>query len=69
MIMNKELMITTPKGTGVIDKIYKSELGYLMLKIDNLNGSYTSYNLGNYDPDNNIFTAIMNNENIRLTRD
>jgi hypothetical protein len=69
MGMNKELMIKTPKGTGVIEKIYKSELGYLMLRIDNLDGSYTTYNLGNYDPDNNIFTTIINNENTGPTRD
>ncbi len=67
--MNKLLMITTPKGNGVIEKIYKSELDFLMLRIDNLDGTYTTDNLGKYDPDNNIFTAIINNENTGSTRD
>jgi hypothetical protein len=49
--------------------IYKSELDFLMLRIDNLDGTYTTYNLGKYDPDNNIFTAIINNENTGSTRD
>jgi hypothetical protein len=69
MTMNKLLMITTPKGNGVIEKIYKSELDFLMLRIDNLDGTYTTYNLGKYDPDNNIFTTIINNGNIGFARD
>lgn len=49
-------IINTPKGLGEIEKVFVSELGFLMLRIDNLNGTYTTYNLGKHDPSNNIFT-------------
>jgi hypothetical protein len=48
--------ILTPSGNGVLNKIYVSDLGFLMMRIDNLNGTYTTYNLGQHNPDNNIFT-------------
>jgi hypothetical protein len=55
--------ILTPNGVGNVEKIYVSELGFLMLKINNLNGTYTTYNLGKHDVDVNIFTnQIMENE-------
>ena len=55
--------ILTPSGNGVLSKIYVSDLGFLMLRIDNLNGTHTTYNLGQHNPDNNIFTnQIMENE-------
>jgi hypothetical protein len=46
----------TPKGLGEIDKIYVSELGYLMLRVSFENGTFTTYNLGKHDPENNMFT-------------
>jgi len=46
----------TPKGLGEVDKIYVSELGYLMLRIYFENGTFTTYNLGKHDPENNMFT-------------
>lgn len=54
--MTKTVMIQTPKGLGEIDKIYVSELGYLMLKVSFENGTFTTYNLGKHDPENNMFT-------------
>jgi len=55
--------ILTPNGVGKVEKIYVSELGFLMLKINNLNGTYTTYNFGKHDVDVNIFTnQIMENE-------
>jgi len=49
-------IIETPKGFGEIEKIYVSELDFLMLRIDNLNGTYSTYNLGKHSTSNNIFT-------------
>jgi len=46
----------TPKGLGEVDKIYVSELGYLMLRMSFENGTFTTYNLGKHDPENNMFT-------------
>jgi hypothetical protein len=53
---NKSPKIETPKGVGQLENIYVSELGFLMLRINNLDGTFTTYNLGNYDPSNNIFS-------------
>ena len=54
--MTKMVMTQTPKGLGGVDKIYVSELGYLMLRIYFENGTFTTYNLGKHDPENNMFT-------------
>lgn len=54
--MTKMVMTQTPKGLGGIDKIYVSELGFLMLKVSFENGTFTTYNLGKHDPENNMFT-------------
>ena len=54
--INNLPIIETPKGLGEIEKVYISELGFLMLRIVNLNGTYTTYNLGKHDPSNNIFS-------------
>lgn len=54
--MTKMVITQTPKGLGEVDKIYVSELGYLMLRIYFENGTFTTYNLGKHDPENNMFT-------------
>jgi hypothetical protein len=54
--MTKMVMTQTPKGLGEIDKIYVSELGYLMLRVSFENGTFTTYNLGKHNPENNMFT-------------
>ena len=54
--MTKMVMTQTPKGLGEVDKIYVSELGYLMLKVSFENGTFTTYNLGKHNPENNMFT-------------
>jgi hypothetical protein len=67
--MNK-VNILTPKGTGVVENVYVSDLGFLMLRINNLDGSYTTYNLGKHNVDSNIFTnEIVTYETIGSTRD
>jgi hypothetical protein len=56
--------IETPKGLGEIEKLYVSELGYLMLKVYFENGTFITYNLGKHDEMDNIFTnQIMKYEN------
>jgi len=54
--MTKMVITQTPKGLGTVDKIYVSELGYLMLRIYFENGTFTTYNLGIHNPENNMFT-------------
>ena len=54
--MTKMVITQTPKGLGTVDKIFVSELGYLMLRIYFENGTFTTYNLGKHDPENNMFT-------------
>jgi hypothetical protein len=49
-------LIETPKGLGKLEKVYLSDLGFLMLRIDNLDGTYTTYNLGKHKTQENIFT-------------
>lgn len=58
--MGKDLVIKTNRLEGVICDIYVSELNYLMVKLDNLDGTYTTYNIGKYDPCDNIFTKALN---------
>jgi len=38
--------INTPNGKGTIEKIYISELEYLMVKVLNPDKTFTTYNLG-----------------------
>jgi hypothetical protein len=40
------LRLNTPNGEGELKNIYISELGYLMVKVENDNKTFTSYNLG-----------------------
>lgn len=62
--MTKSPTVKTPKGIGELDNIYISELGFLMVKIYFENGMFTTYNLGEYDIDDNIFTKeILKNDN------
>jgi hypothetical protein len=49
---------------GKIEKIYVSDLEFLMIKIDNLNGTYTTYNCGKYQDSKNVFIdLILKNKN------
>ena len=52
----KKPLIETPKGIGMLEDVYVSELGFLMIKISFENGTFMSYNLGKHEEDNNIFT-------------
>jgi hypothetical protein len=57
--INNQPLIETPKGLGELEKVYISELGFLMLRIDNLDGTYTTYNLGKHSTSNNIFSKEL----------
>jgi len=46
----------TPEGLGEVDKLYVSQLGFLMLRISFENGTFITYNLGIHDSEDNIFT-------------
>ena len=40
------LKLNTPNGKGELKNIYLSELCYLMVKVENDNKTFTTYNLG-----------------------
>jgi len=58
--------INTPNGKGVIERMYMSELGYLMVKVSNPDKTFTTYNLGkikdNLSIDDLITHLTKNNE-------
>ena len=67
--MKNCVVINTPNGLGKIEKFYVSELGFLMIKVLYENGTYTGYNLGKHNPEENIFTKeIFKNELVGSTR-
>jgi hypothetical protein len=57
--MKEMVNILTPNGEGLIENIFISELGFLMLKVKNKNNTWTTYNLGLHDPNNNVFTKLI----------
>ena len=54
--INNHPIINTPKGVGQIEKLYVSELGFLMVRVYFDNGTYTTYNMGKHDIQNNLIT-------------
>jgi len=60
----KNPKVNTPRGVGEIENVYVSELGFLMIRVYYENGTYTSYNLGKHDINENIFTDKIL-ENVR----
>lgn len=62
-------IINTPKGLGVLEKIYISELNFLMIRVDNMDGTFTTYNLGKHNPDDNFISEqILEKEPILETK-
>ncbi len=51
-----DVIINTPKGAGVFETLYVSDLGFLMLKVRFQNGTFSTYNLGIYNPEDNLLT-------------
>jgi len=65
-----DVLIETPKGVGKLDKLYVSDLGFLMIKIAFDDGTYTRYNLGKHNPSDNFFTKeLFKDELVGLARD
>ena len=61
--MTNKPIVNTPGGLGEIESLTISDLGFLMVRINNMDGTYTTYNFGKHDVENNIFTnEIMKNE-------
>ena len=60
MLESCRLRLNTPKGDGALKNIYLSELGYLMVKIENDDKTFTTYNLGKPKEDLSINDLIKN---------
>ncbi len=57
--------IKTSSGEGTIEQLWISELGYLMLRVYHENESrWITYNLGTYNPEDNVFTRIIDDAKI-----
>jgi len=61
-----EVLIKTPKGVGKLDRIYVSELGFLMVKIAFEDGTFTGYNLGKHNITDNFFTKEIFKDEFEL---
>ena len=53
------LRLNTPNGEGELKNIHISELGYLMVKVENDNKTFTTYNLGKPKDGLNIDDLII----------
>ena len=59
--------IKTSSGEGTIEQLWISELGYLMLRFYHENESrWITYNLGTYNPEDNVFTRIIDDAKIKI---
>lgn len=63
-----EVLIETPKGVGNLDRIYVSDLGFLMIKIAFEDGTFTGYNLGKHNPTDNFFTKEIFKDELELNQ-
>lgn len=61
-----EVLIKTPKGVGKLDRMYVSDLGFLMVKIAFEDGTFTGYNLGKHEPTDNMFTKEIFKDEFEL---
>ena len=57
--MKSLVNILTPNGEATIENLFISELGFLMLRVKNQDNTWTTYNLGPHDPNNNPFTKLI----------
>lgn len=56
----KNPIVKTPDGEGELNKIFISELGFLMLKVYfPEQKKFINYNAGEYDVDNNLFNYLI----------
>lgn len=63
-----EVLIKTPKGVGKLDRMYVSDLGFLMIKIAFEDGTFTGYNLGKHNPEFNFFTKELFKDEFELNQ-
>ena len=63
-----DVLINTPKGTGKLERIYVSELGFLMIKIAFEDGTFTGYNLGKHNLSDNFFTNKLFKNELELSQ-
>jgi hypothetical protein len=57
--MQTDLSIIIHERRKLISEITVSPLGFLMIKLDNLDGTYTTYNCGKHNESDNLFTDIL----------
>jgi hypothetical protein len=60
MSNNGKFKINLDNRIVELEKIYISELGFTMIKINNLDGSTTNYNVGKLDPSSNVILDLIN---------
>ncbi len=60
MSNNGKFKINLDNRIVELEKIYISELGFTMIKINNLDGSTTNYNVGKMDPSSNVILDLIN---------
>lgn len=60
MLNNGKFKINLDNRIVELEKIYISELGFTMIKINNLDGSTTNYNVGKLDPSSNVILDLIN---------
>ena len=60
MSNNRKFKINLDNRIVELEKIYISELGFTMIKINNLDGSTTNYNVGKLDPSSNVILDLIN---------
>jgi hypothetical protein len=63
--MKKDPPLVTSHGEGAVEKLWISELGYLMMKVYYEKESrWINYNLGKYDPEKNLFTEFIKQQSL-----
>jgi hypothetical protein len=62
----KKVILKTPNGDGNLEGFHISDLGYLMVKVSFDDKTFTTYNLGIYDPETtSLSNIILENGNDR----
>lgn len=56
---NQNFKIELDNKIVELDKIYISELGYTMIKINNCDGTSTNYNVGKLEPSCNVILDLI----------
>jgi hypothetical protein len=55
-----KITINTPNGIGEVESVYESDLGFMMVRVYYPNEKrYTTFNVGKYGVEDNIFTNVI----------